>query len=76
MADDLFWFNFVQRCLAIITALPVQAKLVKDVNRMTSYLAGMPDQDRQATIAVAQAIQPGEQKLSTPPDASGPDPIF
>jgi hypothetical protein len=48
------WVDFVQRCFAIIAALPVQARLVEDVQRITSELAGIPDQNWLARSFVTQ----------------------
>jgi len=50
-----FWFHLVRRCFAIIAALPVQAKLVEDVNQMAKCLAGITEQ-QQAIIAITKSI--------------------
>lgn len=48
------WVDFVQRCFAIIAALPVQARLVEDVQWITGELAAIPDQDWVARSFVAK----------------------
>jgi len=60
---DLFWFHLVKKSFEIIAAFPVQARLVDDVTRMTSYLAGMPDAVRRAIIAAVEP-SPGKEKPS------------
>ena len=53
----LCWPTFVRRCLKIISGLPVQVSLVKDLKAVAQYLAGMPDQDRVGTIGVLHSVQ-------------------
>jgi transposase len=54
MAAGLPWVDFVQRCFVIIAALPVQARLVEDVQWITGELAAIPDQDWLARSFVAK----------------------
>jgi transposase len=59
------WIDFVQRSFAIITALPVQAHLVEDINQVTSYLAGIPDQNWLARAFITRprgGEQPSEHR--------------
>jgi transposase len=60
IADDLPWIDFVQRSFAIITTLPVQAQLIEDINQVTSYLAGIPDQNWLARAFITK--QRGEEE--------------